>query len=123
MQACPRCGRPLYTATNIRLRGALMIALGLFLTGLMSAITILVTGLLAAAAKDPRNSAQLNEEPHMFVIVYLIFGGVIAIGLSATVAGLWMAIFGRRNMFLIWLFLALISITFAVGGIFQGLAG
>jgi MFS family permease len=119
---CPRCGRRLFTATNIRWRGALMIFIGLFLSGFMSVIAVLATGLLMQAAKNPNTSSKLNEETHMLVFVYLIFGGVIAIGLAATVAGLWMAIFGRRNVVLIWIFFALIILTFFVGGIFQALA-
>ncbi|MGC2234789.1 MAG: hypothetical protein WA584_01340 [Pyrinomonadaceae bacterium] len=119
---CPRCGRRLFTATNIRWRGVFMTFTGLFLSGFMSVIAIFATALLMQAAKNPQSNAKLNEEPHMLVFVYLIFGGVIAIGLTATVAGLWMAIFGRRNMVLIWIFFALIFLTFAVGGVFQALA-
>ncbi len=119
---CPRCGRRLFTTTNIRWRGALMTFIGLFLSGFMSVIAVFATALLMQAAKNPQSNAKLNEEPHMFLLVYLIFGGVIAIGLTATVAGLWMAIFGRRNMVLIWIFFALIFLTFAVGGVFQALA-
>lgn len=99
-----------------------MTFIGLFLSGFMSVITVFATGLLMQAAKNPQSNARLNDEPHMFFLVYSIFGGVIAIGLAATVAGLWMWIFGRRNKFLVWIFFALIILTFAVGGIFQAIA-
>lgn len=99
-----------------------MVALGIFLTGFMTVIALFATALLVEASKNPQNRGKLNEEPEMLVFAYLIFGGVIAIGLAATFAGLWMVVFGRRNMILIWIFMALISLTFIVGGIFQALA-
>ena len=120
---CPRCGKRLYSATNIRVRGVLMTFIGLFLTGLMGTITIFVTGLLINAAKNPSTSSKLNEEPHMLYFVYAIFGGVIALGITAILAGLWQMIFGKRNMFLIWIFMGLLVLTLLAGGIFRVLAG
>lgn len=52
----------------------------------------------------------------MLVGVYIIFGGVIAIGLTAILNGFWQIVFGRRNMILLWLFLTLIFLTFVAGG-------
>ena len=117
--SCPRCGKRLYTMSNIRWRGVLLVVIGLFLTAFMSAIAVFVTGLLIQGAQNPETSRKLNEQTALLVAVYFIFGGVIAIGLTAVLTGFWQIIFGRRNMILLWLFLTLIFLTFVVGSIFE----
>lgn len=119
---CPRCGKPLYSARNIRTRGLALVACGLFLTGLMSVVTILVTALLMKAADSPDSSAKIKDEAHLFFIIYLVFGGVIAAGLTALAMGIWQIAFGRRNRFLIWLFMGLITVTLTIGSFFQFLS-
>lgn len=115
---CPKCGKRLFTRTNIRVRGALLIVVGLFLSGLMSAIAIVATGCLAKAAKQPVANARLEAEAHMFVLAYVVFGGVIAAGAAATLSGMWMLIFGRRNMFLFYIFIGLLVIAYIAGSFF-----
>jgi MFS family permease len=119
---CPRCGKPLFSEKNIRVRGVILTVLGLFLSGFMSAIAFFVTAMLLEASKNPKTGAKFNGDEHILIMIYLIFAGVIAMGVTITLAGIWQIIFGRRNMFLIWIFLALIGLTFAVGGIFRALA-
>ena len=88
----------------------------------MSAIAFFVTMLLTQAAKNPKTGAKFNGDEHMLIMIYLIFGGVIAMGVTIVLAGLWQIIFGRRNMFLIWIFFALIGLTFVVGSVFRAYA-
>lgn len=121
-KSCPRCGRRLFTRTNIRVRGGLLVGIGLFLSGFMTVITIFVTAVLADAVKKPGINTRLEEEPHMFVMIYLIFAGIIAAGGAITLNGLWMLIFGRRNMLLFWIFIGLLVVTFIVGRAFTALA-
>jgi hypothetical protein len=115
---CPKCGKRLFTRTNIRVRGAVLIAVGLFLSGLMSAIAIAVTALIAQAVKQPNANFRLQEEPHLFVLMYVVFAGVIAAGAAATLNGIWMLIFGRRNMFLFYIFIALLVVAYVAGSFF-----
>ena len=122
MTICPRCRRGLFSQTNVRWRGVALTILGLFLSGLMSVIAVFVALLVAAAAKDPRNGANFNGKEPLLVLGCLIFAGVIGIGVAMILAGLWQIIFGRRNMVLIWIFFALIFLTFFVGSIFRALA-
>ena len=119
---CPRCGKPLFSEKNVRVRGVILTFLGLFLSGFMSAIAFFVTAMLMEAAKNPKTPVKFNGDEHMLIMIYLIFAGVIAMGVTMILAGLWQIIFGRRNMFLIWIFLTLIGLTFAVGGVFRALA-
>ncbi|HVE58414.1 MAG TPA: hypothetical protein VNB22_16395 [Pyrinomonadaceae bacterium] len=119
---CPRCGKRLFSQKNVRVRGVILTFLGLFLSGFMSAIAFFVTAMLVEAAKNPKTGAKFNGDEHMLLMVYLIFAGVIAMGVTIILAGLWQIIFGRRNMFLIWIFFALIGLTFLVGSIFRSYA-
>lgn len=117
-KSCPKCGKRLYTRTNIRVRGAFLIVVGLFLSGLMSAIAIVATAVLANAVKQPGANARLEAEPHMFVLMYVVFAGVIAAGAAATINGMWMLIFGRRNMFLFYVFIGLLVVAYIAGSFF-----
>ena len=119
---CPRCGKGLFSQTNVRARGVVMTFIGLFLSGFMSVIAFFVTVFLMEAAKNPKTGAKFNGDATMLVLTYLIFGAVIAMGITAFIAGLGQIIFGRRNMFLIWIFFALIFLTFFVGTVFRALA-
>lgn len=119
---CPRCGKRLFSQKNVRGRGVLLTFLGLFLSGFMSAIAFFVTAMLIQASKNPKTEVKFNGDEHMFIMIYLIFAGVIAMGVTMILAGIWQIIFGRRNMILIWIFFALIFLTFFVGGIFRAFA-
>src|SRR5689334_5440069 len=70
---CPRCGRRLFSQTNVRVRGVAMTILGLFLSGFMGTIAFFVTTLLISAAKDPKTSAKFNGDEQMLVLIYMIF--------------------------------------------------
>ena len=120
--ACPRCGKRLFSQTNVRWRGVALIFLGLFLTGFMSVIAFFVTVFLLAATKDPRNNAQFTGSESLLLMIYIIFGSLIVSGLTATVGGIWQAVFGRRNMFLMWICFALLLVALFVGSAFRVLA-
>ena len=122
LTGCPRCGRFLFSQRNVRWRGVGLVFIGLFISGLMSAVTVFVTIFMMAAAKDPRNNAELRGNELIFLLMYIVFGALIAGGLTATVGGAWQAIFGRRNMFLMWICAAFLFIAFFLGSLFRGLA-
>lgn len=88
----------------------------------MSAITIFFTALLAEAVKKPGTNIRFEEEPHLIVLIYLVFAGIIAAGGVISLNGIWMLIFGRRNMFLFYIFIALLIAAYIAGRIFTGIA-
>jgi len=122
LTACPRCGKGLFSQTNVRWRGVALIILGLFLSGLMSAVTIFVTVFLMTAAKDPRSNAQFRGSESMLLLIYLVFGALIAGGVTAAIGGVWQAVFGRRNMFLMWFCAAFMLVALFAGTVFRGVA-
>lgn len=116
---CPRCGKRLYTMRDTRWRGFFLLLIGAFLSLFMSVIAFFVSVFLMQASHNPATARELNRESGMLLMVYGIFAMVVAMGVVAMLAGVWQMIFGRRNMILIWIFLALVTITFFVGGVFQ----
>jgi hypothetical protein len=122
LTGCPRCGSFLFSQTNVRWRGVALVFLGLLMSGLMAAVTVFVTVFMMSTARDPRNNADFRGKELLFLLMYVVFGALIASGLTTAVGGVWQVIFGRRNMFLMWICGALLAIAFIVGSVFQGLA-
>jgi hypothetical protein len=119
---CPRCGRAMHTAHDIRIRGVVMFFLGLFMAGLVAGIAVLVAVLLAGAMKNPDSAKKINHQQGMLLLVATIFALLIGFGLNSMVGGAWQMIFGRRNHVLIWVMWGLLIFTYLVGIIFQTLA-
>lgn len=116
--ACPRCGKRLYTESNIRTRGALLIAIGGFLAVFMGAIAVGVF-ILLASVRDKESVRRMNDSLPMLITVFAIFAAVIAYGLNSIVMGLWQLITGRRNKALIWLMWAMLSLILIGGAAFR----
>ena len=70
---------------------------------------------------DPRASTKFTGTENDMLFMFAIFGLVFFIGLTSFVAGLWQVIFGKRNLILVWIMLALGGIFFIVGTIVRGL--
>ncbi len=116
---CPRCGKRLFTAQNIRMRGIALVLIGLFLVVFMGAIAIFVGTLLAGAANDPAAAKKMKQDPFAFLAVIAIFASVIAFGINSIAGGIWMVVFGKRNKFFIWIMWAALFLLFAFGAIFR----
>lgn len=124
LPACPKCGSLLYSQTNIRQRGGVMIALGFFMIIFMGALGAFVSKWLKDAADKPRewwevDPAQVGNEEYKLTAVYVIFGCLVASGVTAVIAGMLQFHTGRRNMFLFRVFMFLFVAAFALGGLFQ----
>lgn len=113
---CPRCGRALHTRGEIRLLGFLLATLGGILVVGMSAITLVVIGLIQQSGK-PGTTARFTGTETEMLMMFGVFGAVLIFGFGALAAGLWQLIFARRNMFLLW---GMITMGFAllIGGEF-----
>lgn len=114
---CPQCRSSKFlTSSNIRTRGIVLIVVGLFLAGFMGAIALFV-GMLIFGQKDPDAIRKVNEEIVAFGVIYLLFGAVFVFGLHSIVSGIWMAVAGKRNRFLLWLMWALLAAVAVIGGL------
>jgi uncharacterized paraquat-inducible protein A len=113
---CPRCGRKLHNARDIRIRGGVLVGVGLFLVAFMVVIAVGVAMLLAGAMKNPTSARKINGEAGMLLAVYVLFGIVIVFGLHSIVIGVWQIIAGRRSRVLIWIMWVLLFLMLGFGG-------
>lgn len=115
---CQRCGYRLKSANEIRWLGVVLVLCGVFLATVGGGLFILL-GFVFTQAAQPGSIkvAKEMDDRSIFLIVVGVFALLIALGLTAIVAGIWQIFFGRRNKLLVYLFLGLVVATFAVGGI------
>ena len=104
---CPKCGRRLRTARQVRRLGWMQLAIGMFLVGLMGTITYNVAPLLLpfTVAAAPAGGARFTGTPEQAQMILGLFGMVIVFGLGSIVSGLWQIKTGRRNK---WLFIIMV---------------
>lgn len=103
--SCPKCGRRLRTAKQVRRLGWLQLLIGLFLVGLMGTITYNLAPALLPLPGAPQGGARFTGTPEQAQLILALFGLVIAFGLGSILSGLWQIKTGRRNK---WLFIAMV---------------
>lgn len=120
---CPRCHSSKFLNERaVRIRGGVLVGVGLFLVVLMGGIAVFVGMLLFSVANDPANAKKLINESGALLGVAALFAGVIAFGINSIVSGLWMWVFGRRNRVLVWVMWALLALIIAAGVFFRVVA-
>jgi len=96
---CPQCRSTLFTDMNTRIRGGLLVVIGLILVGMMS--YILLWSLAAFSNSNTLNARFTGTEQQKILIIFL-FGILILFGLASCSTGFWQLIFGRRNKVFVW---------------------
>jgi len=104
---CPRCGRPFKSSKNIRVRGGILVFLGVFLILFMGGIALFVSYLVFGGS-NPDAAAKFRGEGFQLLLIYGIFGCVMLFGLASLITGIFQLITGRRNQFLVWLMMGLV---------------
>ena len=103
--ACPQCGKKLYSARNIRVRGGIQIVSG----AVLILMAIGLAGFIAYLfGYDPSAARKLAEDRAMFIAMFALFAVLGLFGLNALVMGVWQVAFGRRNKVLVWITLVLL---------------
>ncbi|HEX8131748.1 MAG TPA: hypothetical protein VF527_21815 [Pyrinomonadaceae bacterium] len=102
---CPKCGRRLRTAKQVRRLGWVQLLIGLFLVGLMGTITYNLAPLMFPAVESRGAGARFTGTPEQAFLILALFGLVIVFGLGSILSGLWQIKTGRRNK---WLFVIMI---------------
>ena len=91
ISTCPKCRRLMLSATGFRIVSSLFIPFGgLILLGGIGLIISLILG-----------KSSWSGSQSVVTSLYLIFGAISALGLSLTSWGLWGAIYGKSNDFLL----------------------
>lgn len=94
---CPRCGaQKLMTARAVRALGGVLVGLGLFLVVFMGAITVIVAGIIINTG-DPNATTRFSGGTKEAVLIFSLFGLVIAFGAACTVGGAAQLARGRRS--------------------------
>ena len=117
---CPRCGHKLISSGRVKVLGWVLILLGLFLVAFMGVITFFVAGLIMRA-NQPGSTTGFTGGTKEMVLIFGIFGLVIAFGLASVVAGLAQARSGRRNKMLVKVMLGIVFVLAVVGGLIQAI--
>jgi hypothetical protein len=114
---CPRCGKRLQGPKQIRIRGAILIVIGIFLVAFMGGIAAFVAMMLAASMKHPDSAKSINEDRGTLLAIYGLFGLVIVFGLHSIVNGTYLCITGRRSKMLIVVMWILFFALFGAAGL------
>ncbi|HJR08614.1 MAG TPA: hypothetical protein VJ842_15245 [Pyrinomonadaceae bacterium] len=111
---CPKCGRRLRTAKQVRRLGWLQLAIGVFLIGLMGTITYNLAPALLQAGESVDGS-RFTGTPQQAQLILGLFGMVLVFGVGSVASGLWQIKTGRRNkwLFIVMLVLFVILIAFS----------
>lgn len=97
--ACPQCNRPLFTTTSTRIRGGLLVAIGLILVVFIG--YLFDWAFRAFNNSSPTGSRFTGTQQEKLMIVG-IFSLLIIFGLFSVATGGWQVLFGRRNRILAW---------------------
>jgi len=108
---CPKCGKRLRTAKQVRRLGWLQLLIGIFLVGLMGTITYNLAPLMFPVGETQSNGARFTGTPEQAQLILGLFGMVIVFGLGSILSGLWQIKTGRRNK---WLFIIMVVLFVAL---------
>ncbi|HYG12174.1 MAG TPA: hypothetical protein VD835_19665 [Pyrinomonadaceae bacterium] len=103
--SCPKCGRRLRTAKQVRRLGWLQLLIGVFLVGMMGTITYNLTPLMFPSGATGSGGARFTGTTEQAQLILALFGMVIAFGLGSILSGIWQIKTGRRNK---WLFIGMV---------------
>ena len=95
-EQCPKCGGRLLAASRVRALGWVLLPLGIFLVGLMGAVTYYTAPLMLRAGEEVDGS-RFTGTPGQATMILALFGLVIAFGLGCIANAVWQIKTGRRN--------------------------
>lgn len=109
---CPKCGRRLRSAKQVRRLGWMQVAIGVFLVGLMGTITYNVAPLLLQAGESA-GGARFTGTTQQAQLILALFGMVLVFGFGSILSGIWQIKTGRRNK---WLFIIMVALFLVLIG-------
>ena len=98
----------------LRALGVVLVVLGALLMGGMAVLSWVMYGVIQGSS-DPRASTRFTGSESDMMFMFGIFALVFFIGLTAFAAGLWQIVFGKRNIWLVWIMLGLGGIFCIIG--------
>ena len=122
LKRCPRCGLGLQSTKQVRRLGWLVLALGLFIVGLMGTITFQTAPALLQP-REPMDSEQFTGTAAQGALILTLFSLVIAFGLIAVINGLFQIKTGRRSKALIYFSFGLLILVAIAAGFLMSARG
>jgi hypothetical protein len=107
--------------TTLRALGTVLIVLGGALMAGMAVLSYIMYGVIQNS-DDPRATTRFTGSESDSTFMFGIFALVFFFGFTAFVAGLWQVIFGKRNLWLVWIMLGLGAIFVFIGSVVHGLS-
>ena len=121
VKTCPKCGGPMRSVGESPLRGLLLLAIGLFLIGLMGTISWSMLPTLLRPGEEV-DGASFTGTPEQARMVLGLFGLVLIFGVVAAANGVFMIVTRRQSWAFIAVTLALAALLLFVGFTFMASA-
>jgi len=122
VSVCPKCGGPMRSVGESPARGILLLAIGLFLLGLMGWITLAMLPTLLRPGVEV-DGASFTGTPEQARMILGLFGLVLLFGLVAAANGIFMIVTRRQSWAFIVVTLALAALLLLAAFAFLGTAG
>ena len=110
---CPECSSWMPRARGIRIRGGILIFLGLILVGMMGTISIVVAPIMFSDGSG--GGSKFSGTPGQAFLIMGLFGAVIVFGVSCILSGIWQIITGRRSILMVVLIVGLALVLVILG--------
>jgi hypothetical protein len=111
---CPQCGWAMRGPRNIKVRGWVLIALGLFLALFMGSIALVLLPAMLSPGKEMDGGVTFTGTAADAEFVWTIFALVILFGLVGIAAGVHMVVRGRPNRAFTSVILLIAAILFGI---------
>ena len=111
---CPNCGRNLQSVKKVRFLGWVLVILGTFLVVFMGGLGIVLAGIIAQTGQ-PGRTTRFTGGPEDVLLIFAIFGLVIAFGLASIAGGAWQVWFGKRNRVVMVVMFVVAGILWVIG--------
>jgi hypothetical protein len=110
---CPKCNTRMRRPKDVRRRGWLLVALGLFLVIFMGWILLSELPVLLYPGQRATDGSSFTGTAEQAKMILTLFTAVIVFGIAAAVNGAWLAITARPSMVL-----TIVTLVIAAGLIF-----